>query len=102
VASARGGGDRELESEVNRGLWARLHERLPAMAFSVYAIAPPEEGSEPHDRWVIHHFGDGARYVVHPGGVLGIEVEGTNFWLLSPDRWQWVRSDNHPPGRVVG
>jgi hypothetical protein len=70
------------------------------MAFTIYARAPIEEGSqEPHTKWETYPFADIAEYTVLPSGALIVDKDGHgSCWVLTPDRWQWVRSAKHPPG----
>jgi hypothetical protein len=68
------------------------------MAFTIYARGPIEEGSqEPHTAWETYPFADNAEYTILPSGVLIVDKDGHgSCWVLTPDRWQWVRSAKHP------
>ncbi len=70
------------------------------MTFTIYARGPVEEGSqEPSTRWETYDFGDVAEYTIYPSGVLIVDKDGDgSCWVLTPDRWQWLRSTNHAPG----
>ena len=70
------------------------------MAFSIYARRPNEQGSQtPNEQFETHGFMDVARYEILPSGVLIVDKDGDgNCWVRAPNRWQWVRSDRHPPG----
>ena len=70
------------------------------MTFTIYARGPLEEGSqEPHMGWETYGFADTAEYAVLPSGVLVVDKDGHgSCWVLTPDRWQWLRSTKHPMG----
>ena len=70
------------------------------MAFTIYARGPVEEAShEPSINWETYDFADVAEYNVTASGVLIVDKDGDgSCWVLTPDRWQWLRSTNHPPG----
>jgi hypothetical protein len=72
------------------------------MAFTIYATAPIETGSQtPYDDFETYDFDDHARYEILPSGVLLVDKLGDGTcWVLSRGRWQWVRAAKHPPGEV--
>jgi hypothetical protein len=72
------------------------------MAFTIYATAPIETGSQtPYDNFETFDFDDHATYEVLPSGVLLVDKDGDGTcWVLTPGRWQWVRAAKHPPGEV--
>jgi hypothetical protein len=71
-----------------------------AMAFTIYARGPIEEGSQdPYNKWEAYSFDDDARYWVLPSGALVVDKDGEGTcWMLVAGRWQWVRSAKHRPG----
>lgn len=89
------GGDVPSTADLGPPPW-----HAPAMAFTIYARGPTEEGSqEPHTGWETYPFTDVAEYTILPSGVLIVDKDGNgSCWVLTPDRWQWLRSTDHAPG----
>jgi hypothetical protein len=87
---------------VNRSSRAILHGRLLDMTFTIYARGPIEEISQPPtEEFEIYGFGPLATYEILPSGVLLVDTNGdSDYWVLAPDRWQWVKSDGHEPGEI--
>ena len=74
------------------------------MAFIVYARPPVEKGRGlSHTEFEPCSFEDSARYEILPSGVLVVDTDGEgSYWVLSPDRWLWVKAHKHAPTGSLG
>ena len=83
-----------------------LHGSDPVLECSCHGIhhlraRPDNRRRQPRitHRVGTYPFTDVAKYTILPSGALIVDKDGDgSCWVLTPDRWQWLRSTNHSPG----